>query len=114
MCGQAARIRCLKARETEDIPLVKLIPMVLEIGHHDLTNRVSHGHVYGKAFHQWTRGLSRPYDDCLHMLFDDTTKFLVEASDAVVGYAPANEITLILSNVASRNRRSSSMVASQS
>jgi hypothetical protein len=31
----------LKARETEDIPLVKLTPMVLEMGHRDFTNRVS-------------------------------------------------------------------------
>jgi len=30
----------LKARETEYIPLVKLTPMVLEIDHRDLTNRV--------------------------------------------------------------------------
>jgi hypothetical protein len=28
------------ARETEALPLVKLTPMVLEMGHHDLTNRV--------------------------------------------------------------------------
>jgi tRNA(His) 5'-end guanylyltransferase len=52
----------------------------------------------GRAFHQWTRGLRRPYDDRLHMLFDDTTKFLVEASDAVVGYTQSDEITLILYN----------------
>ena len=31
----------LKARETEYIPLVKLIPMVLGIDHRDLTNRVT-------------------------------------------------------------------------
>jgi tRNA(His) guanylyltransferase len=52
----------------------------------------------GKAFHSWTRGLRRPYDGCLHTLFDDTTKFLVEASDAVIGYTQSDEITLILSN----------------
>jgi hypothetical protein len=33
----------LKARETEYIPLVKLTPMVLEIDHRDLTNRVCLG-----------------------------------------------------------------------
>jgi tRNA(His) guanylyltransferase len=52
----------------------------------------------GRAFHQWTRGLSRPYDDRPHTLFDETTKFLVEASDAVVGYTQSDEITLILYN----------------
>jgi tRNA(His) guanylyltransferase len=52
----------------------------------------------GKAFHGWTRGLRRPYDERLHTLFDATTKFLVEASDAVIGYTQSNEITLILYN----------------
>ena len=52
----------------------------------------------GKAFHRWTRGLRRPYDERLHMLFDETTKFLVEASDAVIGYTQSDEITLILYN----------------
>jgi hypothetical protein len=32
--------RCLKAKETEDIPSVKLTPMMLEMGYRDLTNRV--------------------------------------------------------------------------
>ena len=52
----------------------------------------------GKEFHQWTRGLRRPYDDRLHTLFDETTKFLVEACDAVIGYTQSDEITLILYN----------------
>jgi tRNA(His) guanylyltransferase len=52
----------------------------------------------GKAFHRWTRGLRRPYDDRLYTLFDETTKFLVEASEAVIGYTQSDEITLILSN----------------
>src|SRR5215211_3817585 len=38
--GKRFCIRCLEARETEDIPLVKLTPMVLEMGHDDLTNRI--------------------------------------------------------------------------
>jgi tRNA(His) guanylyltransferase len=52
----------------------------------------------GKAFHSWTRALRRPYDERLHTLFDETTKFLVEASDALVGYTQSDEITLILYN----------------
>ena len=52
----------------------------------------------GKAFHSWTRGLRRPYDDRLHTLFDETTKYLVEASDAMIGYTQSDEITLILYN----------------
>ena len=34
-------IRCSKARETEDIPLVKLTPMLVKMDHHDLPNRVT-------------------------------------------------------------------------
>jgi tRNA(His) guanylyltransferase len=52
----------------------------------------------GKAFHSWTRGLRRPYDERLQTLFDETTKFLVEAGDAVIGYTQSDEITLILYN----------------
>jgi tRNA(His) guanylyltransferase len=52
----------------------------------------------GKAFHQWTRGLRRPYDERLHALFDATAKFLVEASDAAIGHTQSDEITLILYN----------------
>jgi tRNA(His) 5'-end guanylyltransferase len=79
-----------------------------------LNQRVNHGHGYGKAFQQWTRGLRRAYDDCRHTLFDDITTFLVEASDAVIGYTQSDEITLILYNVASRNRRATLMLASRS
>jgi hypothetical protein len=37
---QRSRIRRLKVRETEYIPLVKLTPMALETDRRDLTNRV--------------------------------------------------------------------------
>lgn len=37
---QRSRIQCLKAGETEYIPLVKLTPMALETDRRDLTNRV--------------------------------------------------------------------------
>jgi hypothetical protein len=45
----------------------------------------------GKAFHSWTRGLKRPYDDGVHTLFDATTTFLVLASDAVIGHTQSDE-----------------------
>jgi hypothetical protein len=44
--GKRFCIRCLEARETEDIPLVTRTPMVLEMGHYDLPNRVGLGHVW--------------------------------------------------------------------
>jgi hypothetical protein len=40
MRGKRFCVRYLEARETEDIPLVKQTPMVLEMHHYDLTNRV--------------------------------------------------------------------------
>lgn len=52
----------------------------------------------GKAFHSWTRGLARPYDERIQLLFDETTKFLVEETDAAIGYTQSDEITLILYN----------------
>jgi hypothetical protein len=61
----------------------------------------------GKAFHQWTRGLRHPYDDRLHTLFDDTTKFLVEASDAVVDYTSPMKLLCFSITAASRTRRPS-------
>jgi len=67
-------------------------------GQHLIPNLPVCTRIDGKAFHSWTRGLRRPYDDRLHTLFDDTTKFLVEASHAVIGYTQSDESTLILSN----------------
>lgn len=52
----------------------------------------------GKAFHSWTRGLQRPFDECLQGLFDEVTAYLVEESNAIVGYTQSDEITLILYN----------------
>jgi tRNA(His) guanylyltransferase len=52
----------------------------------------------GKAFHSWTRGLRRPYDERLQDLFDAVTRFLVEESNAVIGYTQSDEITLVLWN----------------
>lgn len=52
----------------------------------------------GRAFHSWTKGMRRPYDERLQALFDETTKFLVEATNAVIGYTQSDEITLILFN----------------
>src|SRR5882724_11837348 len=67
-------------------------------GQHLISNLPVCIRLNGKGFHSWTHGLRRPYDDRLHTLFDETTKFLVEASDAVIGYTQSDEITLILYN----------------
>ena len=50
----------------------------------------------GKAFHTFTKGLKRPYDERLTNLMIDTTKYLVEKTNAVVGYTQSDEISLCL------------------
>lgn len=50
----------------------------------------------GKSFHTWTKGCTKPYDVGLQNIFDATTKFLVEQTNAKVGYTQSDEITLIL------------------
>jgi tRNA(His) 5'-end guanylyltransferase len=49
----------------------------------------------GKSFHTWTRDLERPYDRRLRDLFIATTKFLVEETQARVGYTQSDEISLM-------------------
>lgn len=50
----------------------------------------------GNNFHNWTKGLGRPFDEDLTTLMIETTKFLVQETNAVVGYTQSDEITLIL------------------
>lgn len=56
--------------------------------------------VDGRAFHTLTRKLKaqQPFDDKFISLMDDTCKFLVEETHAVVGYVQSDEITLLLSD----------------
>lgn len=58
----------------------------------------------GNNFSKWTKGLNTPFDSKLHELMVDTTKFLVEETNACVGYTQSDEITIILY---SDNRKSS-------
>lgn len=51
----------------------------------------------GKGFHRYTRNFDRPFDDRLHKVMDNVTKFLVEGSHASIGYTQSDEITLIYS-----------------
>jgi len=48
----------------------------------------------GKAFHTFTKGLPRPYDPRLSELMIDTTKYLVEKTQAKIGYTQSDEISL--------------------
>lgn len=49
----------------------------------------------GRAFHTFTRGLPRPYDERLSKLFVETTKHLVSETNACCGYTQSDEISLV-------------------
>lgn len=61
--------------------LVPLLPAIIRID--------------GRAFHTFTRGLRRPYDERLSSLMTTTTARLVEEFDALVGYTQSDEISLL-------------------
>jgi tRNA(His) 5'-end guanylyltransferase len=48
----------------------------------------------GRGFSKFTKGLKRPYDERMSQLMIDTTKYLVENTQACVGYTQSDEITL--------------------
>ena len=51
----------------------------------------------GKAFHSFTRGFKRPFDDILVKSMQDTMRFLCEnIQGCVLGYTQSDEITLVL------------------
>lgn len=51
----------------------------------------------GKAFHTFTRGFQKPFDDVLIGAMQDTMKYLCEnIQGCVLGYTQSDEITLIL------------------
>lgn len=51
----------------------------------------------GKAFHTFTRGFQRPFDDVLSKTMQETMKYLCEnIQGCVLGYTQSDEITLVL------------------
>lgn len=51
----------------------------------------------GKAFHTFTRGLKRPFDDILVKTMQETMKYLCEnIQGCVLGYTQSDEISLVL------------------
>ena len=51
----------------------------------------------GKAFHTFTRGFKKPFDEVLIKSMQETMKYLCEnIQGCVLGYAQSDEITLIL------------------
>ena len=51
----------------------------------------------GKAFHTWTQGFKKPFDEVLVKSMQDTMKYLCEnIQGCVLGYTQSDEITLVL------------------
>lgn len=50
----------------------------------------------GKGFSKFTKGLNRPFDQRMIDLMQRVTKFLVEETDACIGYTQSDEISLIM------------------
>lgn len=58
----------------------------------------------GKAFHSFTRGLKKPFDEILVKSMQDTMKYLCEnIQGCVLGYTQSDEITLVLVDYQSRD-----------
>ena len=53
----------------------------------------------GKAFHTFTKGMRKPFDENLAYAFWETTKYLCEnIAGAQVGYTQSDEITILVTN----------------
>ena len=53
----------------------------------------------GKAFHSWTKGLERPFDEGLHNVMTLTAQALVsEIQNAVLAYTQSDEISILLND----------------
>ena len=55
--------------------------------------------VDGRAFHTFTRGMNRPYDERMSKAMIETMKYLVQKTDACIGYVQSDEISLVLSDI---------------
>ena len=53
----------------------------------------------GKAFHTFTKGFDRPYDEVFHNAMNQTAKYLCEnIQGCKIGYTQSDEITLLLTD----------------
>lgn len=69
----------------EDRATIKLLPLIPTLIRVD-----------GRAFHTFTKGLTRPFDERLRSCMVETMKKLVEETNARCGYTQSDEITLLL------------------
>lgn len=74
------RMKSYEARET-DRKFMNFAPVIARMD--------------GRGFSRWTAGLERPFDIGLTNVMTKTTKDLVEATNARIGYTQSDEITLV-------------------
>ena len=55
--------------------------------------------VDGKGFSKFTKDMIRPFDKNFTDSMIETMKFLIEETDAIIGYTQSDEISLILSDI---------------
>jgi tRNA(His) guanylyltransferase len=75
------RIKSYEASETERRAMPGL-PIVVRVD--------------GRGFSKFTKGMARPFDVQFADLMVEVTKFLVEQTNAAVGYTQSDEITLVM------------------
>lgn len=75
------RIKDYEAAETQR-KFMKGLPIVVRLD--------------GRSFSKYTKNFNRPFDEDMSEAMFETTKFLVEQTNALIGYTQSDEITLIL------------------
>ena len=58
----------------------------------------------GKGFSRFTRGLAQPFDPRLTELMRETTRYLVQETQACMGYTQSDEITLVWYSAESKSQ----------
>lgn len=75
------RMKMLEKRGASGSVFLPLLPIV--------------GRVDGKAFHSFTKGLERPYDQRLSRLMVNMTKYVVAQTGALLGYTQSDEASFL-------------------
>jgi tRNA(His) guanylyltransferase len=50
----------------------------------------------GRSFSKFTKGMKKPYDETMVKMMGETTKFLIEETNANLGYTQSDEISLVI------------------
>lgn len=74
------RIKNYERLETDQY-LIPMLPTVIRLD--------------GRSFSKYTKSF-QPFDNCMSYAMEETTKYLVKETNAIIGYTQSDEITLIL------------------